>query len=190
MMHVSQEQLRAAEVRRRLMGKSRGAVNIYRKPVPVQIEPPVVDELPPPPPPKKVAQKETRTFYPPPLWKMVEISFNQHVVDYYEGKASEERNDENGILVRPRTWQQITADVLEAFDGVTMAELIGPTRTRAIVAARHMAWYQIRAQLGLSLPQIAMRFGNRDHTTVLSGIRVVEKKLGVKVCDLTIKREE
>ena len=54
---------------------------------------------------------------------------------------------------------------------IPYAEIIGPVRTKNVVRARHEAFYLIRKLLGLSLPQIGRIFGDRDHTTVLHGIK-------------------
>lgn len=49
---------------------------------------------------------------------------------------------------------------------VTMGELLGRRRLAHIVAARHAAWWEMRAK-GLSYPAIAWLFGV-NHTTVIS----------------------
>lgn len=57
---------------------------------------------------------------------------------------------------------------------VTIEALDGQGRTRVIVAARQFAMWRVRTELGISLPEIGKRFGNRDHTTVLHAVRTVE----------------
>jgi len=44
-------------------------------------------------------------------------------------------------------------------------------------AARHVAMWLVRQKTTLSFPEIGREFGNRDHTTVMSGIRRVERAL-------------
>jgi chromosomal replication initiation ATPase DnaA len=51
----------------------------------------------------------------------------------------------------------------------TIADILGPSRFRYIVAARHEFWSLLRAE-GLSYPAIAMLVGV-DHSTVLHGCR-------------------
>lgn len=53
---------------------------------------------------------------------------------------------------------------------VSVKDVFGPSRYKEHVAARHEAFWEIKAQLLWSLPQIG-RFFRRDHTTVLHGIR-------------------
>lgn len=76
------------------------------------------------------------------------------------------------IDVAPRklTMREIVADVAER-RGFTVDELIGPGRHKRLSRARHEAFALIYAQGRLSLPEIGRRFGGRDHTTVLHGIR-------------------
>ena len=59
--------------------------------------------------------------------------------------------------------------------GVTVADIMGPGRTRLVAEARQAAMYFCR-QEGFSLPQIGRRF-KRDHTTVHHNIRAVEERI-------------
>jgi chromosomal replication initiation ATPase DnaA len=53
---------------------------------------------------------------------------------------------------------------------LTLAQLLGSSRERRLVASRHRAMW--RAHLaGASCTQIARVFGNRDHTTVLYALK-------------------
>jgi hypothetical protein len=58
----------------------------------------------------------------------------------------------------------------------TREELFGKRRDYPVVDARHIAMYLIKKHRNFSLPEIGRRL-NRDHTTVLAGIRRVEKYL-------------
>ena len=72
---------------------------------------------------------------------------------------------------RPRrSAEEITADVAVAH-GVTVEAMCGPRRTRRVANARFEAWFLLRTKRAMSYAQIAKRFGNRDHTTILHGIR-------------------
>jgi len=51
--------------------------------------------------------------------------------------------------------------------GVSMEDLCGSNRNRALVNARQIAMYLCRELTNLSLPKIGQLFGNRDHTTVM-----------------------
>lgn len=68
---------------------------------------------------------------------------------------------------RSKTMQDIAQIALR--NGVTVADLISPTRRRPVVAARFECFELLRQQ-GRSLNQIGSIF-NRDHTTVLHGLR-------------------
>ncbi|MBI1682359.1 helix-turn-helix domain-containing protein [Caulobacter hibisci] len=69
--------------------------------------------------------------------------------------------------------------VLEAVSGaygVSVEELRGPKRQRRISLARQHAMWLMNGLPHLSLPMIG-RFLNRDHTTVLFGIRAHERRV-------------
>jgi len=51
--------------------------------------------------------------------------------------------------------------------GVTVEELLGKRRTKAITLARHVAMFVARVLTDASLPQIGLALGGRDHTTVM-----------------------
>ena len=60
--------------------------------------------------------------------------------------------------------------------GLTTEDLIGPARCRQVSLARGMAMYLARRLTPRSLQAIGAAFGGRDHTTVLHGIRVTERR--------------
>lgn len=62
--------------------------------------------------------------------------------------------------------------------GVTVQELEGLKRTRKFVAARQEYFYYAHIELGFSLPQISHTCSDRDHTTVLHGVRKHAKDTG------------
>lgn len=66
---------------------------------------------------------------------------------------------------------------------IPVAEIIGRNRCREFVEPRHEAMWICRQIITqgwnhrpISLPAIGRRFGNRDHTTVLSALRAVDKR--------------
>ena len=61
--------------------------------------------------------------------------------------------------------------------GTTVENIKGTRRTREIAFARHISVYLLRKLTDLSLPQIGKCLG-RDHTTIISSLRTVEKELG------------
>ena len=59
---------------------------------------------------------------------------------------------------------------------VRREDLVGSRRTKDVAAARHITIYLIRKITDMSYPNIGKIFG-RDHSTVMSSIETVEKKL-------------
>ena len=68
---------------------------------------------------------------------------------------------------------EIQARVAEHY-GLTMTELLGPKRARAVARPRQVAMYLAKTLTERSLPEIGRGFGGRDHTTVLHGVRRIE----------------
>jgi chromosomal replication initiator protein len=60
--------------------------------------------------------------------------------------------------------------------GVRREDLVGQKRTKEIAFARHVALFLIRSITDMSLPNIGKIF-SRDHSTVLSSVTAIEKKL-------------
>ena len=69
----------------------------------------------------------------------------------------------------------IIAATSEYFE-ITMEELRGPAKTRAIAMPRQIAMYLCRELTDLSLPKIGQAFG-RDHTTVMYAERKIKKEM-------------
>ncbi|WP_050372701.1 chromosomal replication initiator protein DnaA [Streptomyces acidiscabies] len=60
-----------------------------------------------------------------------------------------------------------------AYFGLTVEDLCGTSRGRALVTARQIAMYLCRELTDLSLPKIGALFGGRDHTTVMHADRKI-----------------
>ena len=77
---------------------------------------------------------------------------------------------------------EIPADVIiaecAAYFGITREELLGPGRSRPLVAARQVAMYLCRELTPLSLPKIGDAFGGRDHTTVMHADSKIRTLMG------------
>ena len=71
----------------------------------------------------------------------------------------------------PKTIKRIVAD----YYGLTITQLIGKSRTKAISNARHIAIYLIRKHLDLAYNKIGEEFGKRDHSTIISACDKIEK---------------
>lgn len=80
-------------------------------------------------------------------------------------------------MIPEASWQRIVRQIARQHN-VSVAELIGRRRAANIVAARHHACYQLAVLTGMSLPAIGRHLGNRDHTSILHGIRRHALKIG------------
>ena len=74
---------------------------------------------------------------------------------------------------------EITAATIMAqtatFFKLTLEDLCGTSRSRALVEARQIAMYLCRELTDLSLPKIGQTFGGRDHTTVMHADRKIRE---------------
>lgn len=74
---------------------------------------------------------------------------------------------------RKVTIEEIQRRVSEHYN-IRLSDLIGPKRVRTIARPRQMAMYLSKQLTTRSLPDIGRRFGGRDHTTVIHGVRRIE----------------
>lgn len=74
------------------------------------------------------------------------------------------------------TVDEIQKTVAEHFN-LKQADLLSERRTRAIARPRQIAMYLCKQHTTRSYPDIGRRFGGRDHTTVLHGVRKIEEML-------------
>jgi len=68
-------------------------------------------------------------------------------------------------------------DAVVGHYGVSTRDLRGRSRTKDIVTPRQVAMYLLREETESSLLEIGQELGGRDHTTVLHGIRQIERAL-------------
>ncbi|MEB3370712.1 chromosomal replication initiator protein DnaA [Saccharopolyspora mangrovi] len=71
------------------------------------------------------------------------------------------------------TIMAVTAD----YFGVTIDDLCGPGKTKALAQARQIAMYLCRELTDSSLPKIGQYFGSRDHTTVMYADKKIRKEM-------------
>jgi chromosomal replication initiation ATPase DnaA len=62
--------------------------------------------------------------------------------------------------------------------GVTLSDLLGPSRDPALVAARWTACRRLRVDRRMSGPEIARAVGYRSHTSVLKAIKGEQAEAG------------
>ena len=58
---------------------------------------------------------------------------------------------------------------------IRQSDMIGPSRARNVARPRQMAMYLCKKLTTRSLPEIGRKFGKRDHTTILHGVRRIEE---------------
>ena len=75
---------------------------------------------------------------------------------------------------RKVTVEEILRKVAEHYN-VRLSDLVGPKRLRAIARPRQVAMFLSKSLTTRSLPDIGRRFGGRDHTTIMHGIRKIEE---------------
>ncbi len=75
---------------------------------------------------------------------------------------------------RKVTVEEIQRKVSEHYN-IRLSDLIGPKRLRAYARPRQVAMYLCKTMTSRSLPDIGRRFGKRDHTTVMHGVRRIEE---------------
>jgi chromosomal replication initiator protein len=75
---------------------------------------------------------------------------------------------------RKITIEEIQRKVAEHYN-VRLSDMIGPKRMRTIARPRQIAMYLAKQLTPRSLPEIGRRFGGRDHTTIMHGVRKIEE---------------
>ena len=92
----------------------------------------------------------------------------EFAMEVFRGFVEEKRN----VL----TVERVLGIVSEHFD-VSVPDLLGKRRFRAIAHPRSVAMYLCRKHVQASFPQLGREFGGKDHSTILAACRKVEKAL-------------
>jgi chromosomal replication initiator protein len=72
--------------------------------------------------------------------------------------------------------EDIQKKVAEHFN-IKVADMHSPRRSRSIARPRQIAMYLAKQLTSRSLPEIGRKFGGRDHTTVIHGVKKIEELL-------------
>jgi chromosomal replication initiator protein len=72
--------------------------------------------------------------------------------------------------------ESIQREVSSYFE-VKLHDLKGPKRHRAVAHPRMIAMYLSRQLTSMSYPEIGSRFGGKDHSTIISAVKKIEKKM-------------
>ncbi len=75
---------------------------------------------------------------------------------------------------RKITVEEIQRKVSDHYN-IRLSDMIGPKRVRTFARPRQIAMYLAKQLTSRSLPEIGRRFGGRDHTTVMHGVRRIEE---------------
>jgi chromosomal replication initiator protein len=75
---------------------------------------------------------------------------------------------------RKITIEEIQRRVSEHYN-IRLSDMIGPKRVRSYARPRQVAMYLCKQLTSRSLPEIGRRFGGRDHTTIMHGVRRIEE---------------
>ncbi|MGR3660077.1 MAG: chromosomal replication initiator protein DnaA [Paracoccaceae bacterium] len=86
---------------------------------------------------------------------------------------------------RKVTVEEIQRKVSDHYN-IRLSDIIGPRRVRVIARPRQVAMYLAKQLTTRSLPEIGRRFGGRDHTTIMHGVRRIEE---LKVLDHQIAED-
>ena len=75
---------------------------------------------------------------------------------------------------RKITVEEIQRKVSDHYN-IRLSDLVGPKRVRSYARPRQVAMYLAKTLTNRSLPDIGKRFGGRDHTTIMHGVRKIEE---------------
>lgn len=87
----------------------------------------------------------------------------------------------DAVVIDPKlsSWRRIIFETAIKHT-VPPKDITGPFRDRNIVAARHEVFWRMRNELNFSLCRIGQLVGDRDHTTVRSGILAHQRRQAAK----------
>lgn len=87
--------------------------------------------------------------------------------------AKEETPNITKLSVKPK---EVIKTVAAHFK-VTTSQLTGPRRSRPLVDYRHLAMFILHVDLGISLVQVGMEFGGKDHTSIMHAVKKMRSRL-------------
>lgn len=96
-----------------------------------------------------------------------------------EAAAELELQKKQADLRRQRGFSalQSIVRIVAKYHGLNHEQLVSARRDRDIVQARQFGYYLCSKLTRSSLVEIGRRFGGKDHTTVLHGLRVITQKI-------------
>ena len=100
-------------------------------------------------------------------------------------EKEERRSYRDHVAYRPIAVETIQHEVARYFD-VRLHELRGPRRHQAVAHPRMIAMYLTRKLAAMSFPAIGRSFGGKDHTTVISAVRKIDR---LRLSDPTVRSQ-
>jgi chromosomal replication initiator protein len=100
-------------------------------------------------------------------WRPITAELADHVLD----RLCLDRGSQRRYTIR-----EIQDRTCEAF-GLSVEELVSPSRAARVAWPRQLAMYLARELTNASLPAIGRQFGGRDHATVLHAIRRANERI-------------
>ena len=107
------------------------------------------------------------------LQRLMAFNMFRHTGPVTQASAREALHSLIDIPVVPITIEQIQAAVTDYF-GIGLSDLYSSKKTKAIVVPRQVAMYLAKELTRYSYPEIAARFGKKDHTTVMHAVKKIE----------------
>lgn len=104
---------------------------------------------------------------------VLQLDLHNRSLTYTEAAAMLETITPNRTPCPPARVVEIVA----AYFDLTVEDLVGTRRTKAIAWPRQIAMYLLREENQLSLPAIGTYLGDRDHTTVRYGVERISEQL-------------
>lgn len=93
-------------------------------------------------------------------------------------------NQKAKTLVEPEAYNRLTVrqiiDQVCQLTGFTYNDIISGRRQAPLVLARQFAVWRAKNETPNSYPQIAKRFGGRDHSTAIASVRKIERLIAAK----------
>lgn len=80
-----------------------------------------------------------------------------------------------------------------AYYSITVEDLDGPSRSKYTSTARQICIWLGRKHTRLSYPDLARRFGGRDHTTAIHAVNRIDERMATDIklrCDILNIEEE
>ncbi len=83
----------------------------------------------------------------------------------------------NGVDAESEVSEKKIINIVAEYYNLTQNQILGNSHIKQIALARHISMYLIRSELDVSFTKIGQLFGNKDHSTVMSGVNKVENLL-------------